>query len=422
MNLQITSSICHTTAIVNSADPRDAFFRAAVLYGDLAEAAALLAAHPELARGDIHTAALLGDRDTLQRCLTAAPEQARDTSNPLGWEPLTLLCFSRFLRLEPARSEEFMACARLLLDAGADPNGGFYDSTHSPEPMHESVLYGAAGIAHHAPLTRLLLERGADPNDNEVPYHAPESYDLEALRAILETGKLDADRLSWVLVRKADWHHYEGLELALRHGADPNRMTMWGYTALHQTLRRDNQLANVELLLRHGGDPAAMTRDGHSAFALAAMRGRGDVLALLRPQHGLPLEGELRFLAACALDEDAPPIPFLNTAGARLAEFAGNGNTRGVARLLDYGIPVDSLYGGDGYFEIPRNSTALHVAAWRGRHETVRLLMERGADIHRPDGAGRTPLTLAIRAATVSHWAARCGDESIRALRAAGAE
>lgn len=403
-------------------DQSEAFFRASVFYGDLREARRLLEAHPELAQGGVHTAALLGDAEALRKHLAADQRLARDTGNPLGWEPLTLLCFSRFLRLEPTREEGFLTCARLLLDAGADPNGGFYDSTHSPEPMHESVLYGAAGVAHNAALTRLLLERGADPNDNEVPYHAPESYDLEALRAILETGKLDADRLSWVLVRKADWHHYEGLELALRHGADPNRMTMWGYTALHQTLRRDNHIRNVELLLRHGGDPAARTREGHTGFALAAMRGRGDVLALLRPQHGIPLEGELRFLAACALDEEAAPIPFLQLSGARLAEFAGNGNTAGVRRLLDYGIPVDSLYGGDGYFEIPPNSTALHVAAWRGRHETVRLLMERGADIHRRDGAGRTPLDLAVRAATVSHWADRCGEESIVALRAAGAE
>ena len=45
-----------------------------------------------------------------------------------------------------------------------------------------------------------------------------------------------------MLLRKADWHDYEGIKYLLEHGADPNLMTMWGYTALHQALRRDNAL------------------------------------------------------------------------------------------------------------------------------------------------------------------------------------
>ena len=57
------------------------------------------------------------------------------------------------------------------------------------------MLYGAAGIAHHAPLTRLLLERGADPNDDETPYHTPESYDNDALKVLVESGRLTDDNL-----------------------------------------------------------------------------------------------------------------------------------------------------------------------------------------------------------------------------------
>ena len=32
-----------------------------------------------------------------------------------------------------------------LLDAGADPNTGFFDDEHTPHPERESALYGAAG-------------------------------------------------------------------------------------------------------------------------------------------------------------------------------------------------------------------------------------------------------------------------------------
>ena len=65
--------------------------------------------------------------------------------------------------------------------------------------------------------------------------------------------------------------------------------------------------------------------------------------------------------------------------GRLLAEFAGNDNSDGVKLLLDLGVPVDALYDGDPYFDIAKDSTALHVAAWKAWPKTVKLLIERGA-------------------------------------------
>jgi len=85
-------------------------------------------------------------------------------------------------------------------------------------------------------------------------------------------------------------------------------------------------------------------------------------------------------------------------------------------------VEVGALYKeGDGYFGIAKASTALHVAAWRARHDTVRLLIERGAPIDAPDGNGRTPLALAVRACVDSYWTERRSPESVRALLQAGA-
>ncbi len=65
--------------------------------------------------------------------------------------------------------------AEALLDAGADPNTGFFERAHEPEPTFKSALYGAAGVVHHDGHTRLLLARGADPNlGGEVAYHGLE--------------------------------------------------------------------------------------------------------------------------------------------------------------------------------------------------------------------------------------------------------
>ena len=108
--------------------------------------------------------------------------------------------------------------------------------------------------------------------------------------------------------------------------------------------------------------------------------------------------------------------------GKLLAEFAGNGNTDGVRCLLDLGVDVRAVYeDGDGYFDIAKNSTALHVAAWRARHVTVKLLIERGAPLDALDGQGRTALALAVRACVDSFWTERRSPESVQALLQAGA-
>jgi ankyrin repeat protein len=415
-------------------DPRGAFIEAAVWHGRLDEAAAILAAHPDLARQDIHIAALVGDDEAVRRFLAQDAGSATARSAPLEWDALTHLCFSKYLRLDPSRSDAFVRAARALLEAGASATTGFFDSTHEPRPVWESALYGAAGVAHHAALTRLLLEHGADPNDEEVPYHAPETDDNAALRVLVESGRLTADSLATMLLRKADWHDREGLAYLLEHGADPNRMTHWGLTALHQAVRRDNARANVEVLLDHGGDPRLPgLHDGRSAVVTAARRGRGDLLALFE-RRGLTIEltGVERLIAACAIGDGARvraiasgepgTLRALLAGGGRLlAEFAGTANAAGVGLLLDLGVDVASRYEGDGYFGIAPDSTALHVAAWKAWPDVVRVLLDRGAPVNARDGRGRTALTLAVRACVDSYWTERRSPTSVEALLRAGA-
>src|SRR5437867_9275783 len=192
-------------------DPRAAFIEAAVWHGTLERAEAILAAHPEIASSDIHSAAILGDDAVVRRFLELETANATVKGGPRGWDALTHLCFSKYLRLERARSAGFVRAAKALLDAGASANTGWMEQNHQPNPEWESALYGAAGIAHHAELTRLLLERGANPNDEETPYHAPETYDNAALKILVESGKLTDKSLGTILLRKTDWHDFEGI-------------------------------------------------------------------------------------------------------------------------------------------------------------------------------------------------------------------
>jgi ankyrin repeat protein len=112
----------------------------------------------------------------------------------------------------------------------------------------------------------------------------------------------------------------------------------------------------------------------------------------------------------------------LQHGGKLVAEFAGVGNTKGVRQLLDLGVNVNALIeDGDPYFDVAKNSTALHSAAWRARPATVKLLIERGAEVDALDGKGRTALALAVRACVDSYWKQRRTPESVEALLEAGA-
>jgi ankyrin repeat protein len=404
--------------------------------GTLTRAEELRAANPDLAAQSPFAAAALGDHGALQSLLAADASVATAKGGPHNWDPLTYLCFSNYLRLDPARSDGFVRAATLLLDAGAKPNTGWHETHHLPNPVWESAIYGAAGVAQHAGVTRVLLERGADPNDDETPYHVPETHDNTVLRLLLDSKLLNDRSLNMLLIRKGDWHDQEGLRLVLETGADPNHVSMWGMTPLQQSVRRDNALANVATLLDHGGDPNVQGEGHHvdSAMVIAARRGRKDVLELFAARgFELKFDGPDELIAACALHDgdrarqlvaEKPEYveAILAFQSHLLTQFAGNDNAGGIALLLELGAKIDApLLEGDGYWEVAPLSTALHVAAWRAKHETLRFLLQRGAPVDLPDARGRTPLALAVKACVASHWTARRSPDSVQALLEAGA-
>ncbi|HZZ40977.1 MAG TPA: ankyrin repeat domain-containing protein [Acidobacteriaceae bacterium] len=168
---------------------------------------------------------------------------------------------------------------------------------------------------------------------------------------------------------------------------------------------------------------------------MAAYHGRGDTLAELEnrgfaAQYPDPLDV---LVAACARSDrggvdtllrDSPYViqRLLQIGGTLLAHFAGAGNLEGVRTLLDLGVSVDTLWPeGDPYWELTRDSTALHVAAWRAHHDLVRELIVRGANVNATDARSRTPLQLAVRACTDSYWKHRRQPDSVAAFLAAGA-
>ena len=409
--------------------------------GSLQQAELIRTRYPDVATASIYTAAVLADEGTLRAFLARDPALAKAPGGPYDWDALTYLCFSRYLRLDTSRSDAFVACARVLLDAGANPNTGWTGTTDDDPPREflESVLYAAAGLARNPGLTQLLLERGGDPNDEETCYHAPETYDNPVVKILVDSGRCNERSLGWLAARKADWHDEKGLLLALEGGANPNYMTRWSHTPFQHSIRRDNGLIMIEMFLDHGADPYLRETDHHrNAFQMAAYHGRGDILRELeRRGFATNFEGATRELdavvAACALADRTrarallavdPDLQegLLRIGGSLLARFAGVANLEGLRTLLEVGIPVDALWReGDPYWDLTRDSTALHSAAWRAHHDVVRELIARGAGVNVTDARGRTALQLAVKACIDAYWMRRRQPDSVAALLAAGA-
>lgn len=93
--------------------------------------------------------------------------------------------------------------------------------------------------------------------------------------------------------------------------------------------------------------------------------------------------GMLRWLVArgTSIAEEGPQA---------LCEAANAGQAEAAAYLLQQGVPVES--------RVSYGWTALHLAAYNGNPETVRVLLAAGADPAADDGTGKTPLDWASEA------------------------
>ena len=365
----------------------------------------LLAENPDVTGYDIRVAAVLGDAPRIADMLARDPDAALRPDDQAGWPPLLFVCSSRWHQIDPSRSAGLVETARVLLDAGADPNSAV---GRSPQAGHCSALYAAAGLANHPALARLLLERGADPDTPSALYHTAFHPDHACLRLLLEHGARDeGTNTLGAAISVADT---EAVRLLLDAGVDP-RAPIPGdafgeaddqeatIAPVRAAIQWRGDAEMIELLLAHGADAdAGVAADGPSAYQLAARRGDPTILDLLR-RYGARDDSTIvdRFLGACARSDRAAANILLRTHPGLIsrlstqdvsvlvdaAEYLG---VEATALMLDLGFPVDVHRDGDG-------ATALHAAAYTGRAELVRLLIAAGADIEARDTAfDGTPL------------------------------
>jgi ankyrin repeat protein len=350
--------------------------------GQPAIARRILARHPDLARDSLFTAAAAGDLETVQRHLARDPQAVRRVDPVRGW---TALAHVTYGRLDEANG---LAMARLLLDAGSDPNFGFTDDWETPF----KVLTGAIGLGEGAKpshpqaeaLVALLVAAGADAYDSQSLYnvsivgHDTHWYDV-LWRQAEAAGKLDDWRvkgpgrlgdglgcstLNYLLGNAVGQNHTGRARWLLERGADANTPHAYEKRPVLAMARLSGFTAMAQLLEAHGA--ASVALDG--ADALQALAAAGDAAGA-------------RALVAAQPEVVRAPRPLLSA--------AEHGNAPAVALLLALG--ADPMAGGH------EGVTPLHRAVQSGSLEAVEHLLAAGADVDvRERRWGGTPLSWAV--------------------------
>ncbi len=362
-------------------------------------AARILEERPDLLSDDPYLACAVGDEAVLRRESGRDPAWVDRPGGPLSLPPLVAVTQSSLVRL-PAYRDRLHACAKLLIEAGADSNQSVQSrwaaSASAPsEEFRLSALYGAAGQNHDPGLTKLLLEAGADPNDGESLYHALENP--TCTRLLLEAGARVTGTNA--LYRSLDLADAEPLRLLLAHGGDPNEPagsvpTNDYRTPLLWAIRRRRSPAHIELLLAAGADPSASTPKGVSAYGLALQFGLPEVADLLRKAGGAgaALSREEQFIAACATGDEPAARQMLadrpDLIGGLsefqlglLPELAAEGWGEAVRLMVKLGWPI-ATRGGDWM------ASALNHAVFRGDAGLACFLLEQGASWKETHGYG----------------------------------
>lgn len=366
----------------------DRFLRSACLTysgshpADVDAAAKLLAVNPDLSSAGVAAAAACVDVTALQGFLSADPMSAVAPTGPYGWSPLLYLAYAR--HLPPVDEQSTLDAARMLLDAGADPNDGrFWHGL--PTPF--TVLTGVFGNGendepahpHALALARLLLDRGADPNDGQTLYNRMFSDDDAHLVLLFDYGLGRPSNGPWYRLLG------DGLEsppVMLRN--------LLAWAVVH------DQRGRVELLARNGVDVRAPFTElrgswgqGRTPAALALVNGdrrMSELLVSLGAQEPR-LDAEDSYIAA-VVSGDTPEV--VNTPdgvieGARrrrpalVVWAAARGAANAVDVLVRHGFDVNAMGRSDLPIEAPWQ-TALHVAAERNDAALVARLLDLGAD------------------------------------------
>jgi ankyrin repeat protein len=342
-----------------------------------AKALRMLADDPELAHASIDTAAAGGDVIAVRRMLDGDPALVNANGGSLRWAPLLYACYSRLAPTDANHST--LEVARLLLSRGGDPDAGFLlEGSYA-----FTALTGAFGRgedwSNQPPhpecdaLARLLLDAGADPNDGQALYNRHFENDNDHLTLLFAYGLGRDKHGPWLrrlndpsfnaasllvieLCAAAQHNFFERVQLLVDHGVDVNTPGLRNGRSPYEEAVRAGHQSIAAYLLDHGANKIEL--DALETFALACIGGR-------------------REEARARLAEDPSLLERLGHEGRTgMLHRAVDGERRdGVQLIVELGVDINGMVPGTGL-----DRSALHSAAGWGGLDMVKLLLELGAD------------------------------------------
>lgn len=338
-----------------------------------AQAARLLAEHPDLPTAELAAAAVTADVEALRQHLSQRRGAAQEGCPPFGWSPLMYLTYSRLQVSDAAATTS----VQLLLDAGADPDDGrFFAGLPTPFTVLTGAFGGGEGDQaprrHAILLARALLAAGADPNDGQTLYNRMFTLNDDFLELLFQFGLGRGDGGPWRALLP---------DLIPDPATQLRRLLEWAVG--------HDQRARVALLAQHGVDLLGPLPGGITPMKLALTNGHLDLVELLRSLGApLPLLDPVDAFVAAALGGDTAAVTATAPAviaAARAARpaligwAAAQQRLDAIGPLVAVGFDIDALGRSDLPVEQPWQ-TALHTAVERGDLALVRELLELGAD------------------------------------------
>lgn len=203
----------------------------------------------------------------------------------------------------------------------------------------------------------------------------------------------------------------ELVKFLIEKGADANAKDENGYTPLHEAAFFNRPSAVEELILKKAkiDEACNVEVNGYTTLRIAIVMNHLNIVKILvkagadvnKRSHtgGVPLH-----TATFALKCDDEIVKFLIAEGANVNASAGNGSTvlmnaciigrrETVKILVQAGADVNTAHPENG-------QTALHCAAYRGHSECAKILLDNGANLYARGNEGETPLDCALRGYT----------------------